>query len=64
MAESILKWLRKFYNRIIHSIAFFPALMGIGFLVLSIIAMELDAGGIGDQLNKQFKWLTLKDPAN
>jgi uncharacterized membrane protein len=63
MGDSILKWLRKFYNKTIHSIAFYPAIMGVGFLMLAILAMELDAKGMGEHLNKQFKWLTLKDAA-
>jgi uncharacterized membrane protein len=61
MAEGIFKWIRKFYNKFLHSIGFMPAVMGIGFLLLAVGAMELDSTGIGLKLNKQFKWLMLTD---
>ena len=61
MTEILSKWLRKIYNKFLHSIAFLPAIMGIGFLLLAIVAMELDNAGLGIKLNQHFKWLTLKD---
>ena len=63
MNENIFKGLRKLYNKFIHSVAFFPAAMGLFFLGLAIIALELDEAGIGQQLNYKIKWLTLKDAA-
>lgn len=61
MLEAILKRIRKYYNKLVHSIAFLPALMTLGFLLLALLTMELDAMGWGNQLSKKFKWLTLKD---
>jgi uncharacterized membrane protein len=61
MVEVILKWARKNYNKFVHSIAFLPAIMAVGFLMLAVGMMEMDDAGVGLQLNKRFKWLTLKD---
>jgi uncharacterized membrane protein len=63
MAESIFKWVRKLYNKFLHSVGFIPAIMGIGFLLLAIATIELDSSAAGLKLTKQFKWLTLKDAA-
>lgn len=61
MFEVVSKWIRKVSNKFIHSIAFFPALISIAFLLLGLGALELDLHGIGTFLNREFKWLTLKD---
>ena len=61
MMEGIFKWLRKVYNKFVHSIAFMPALFGFIFLLIAVAAMELDAAGVGFQLNEQIKWLNLND---
>lgn len=61
MIESILQWFRKVYNKAINSIAFFPALIALGFLVLSILMMEMDERGVGLQVNESIKWLRLRD---
>jgi uncharacterized membrane protein len=61
MAETLFKWLRKYYNIFVHSIGLVPAVLGLGFLLLAIGTMELDALGLGSKLNQQFKWLTLRD---
>lgn len=62
MMQKLIQWLRKLYMRIINSIAFFPALIALGFLLLVILMMEADLSGWGLQLNKDFKWLRLTDP--
>ncbi len=61
--DVIFKWLRKFYNKLVHSIAFLPAIMAVGFLLIAIAALEMDVAGLGLELNRKFKWLTLKDPS-
>lgn len=61
MADVIIKWLRKFYNKLVHSIAFLPAVMGVAFLLIAIVTLEMDDAGFGLKLNKKFKWLTLTD---
>lgn len=61
MVHMIFQWFRKLYIRIISSIAFFPALIALGFLALVIVMMELDLSGWGLELNKNVKWLRLTD---
>ena len=57
----VYKWLRKSYSETINSIAFYPALISLGFLVLSILMLELDFSEIGKHLKSQLSWLSLRD---
>lgn len=62
MTQRLLQWSRKQYIRVINSIAFFPALIALGFLALAIIMLEIDLSGWGVALNNSVKWLRLSDP--
>jgi uncharacterized membrane protein len=62
MLASVIKTFRKLYNQATHSIAFLPALMGLAFLLLAIVFLELDNAGFGEQVNR-VRWLTLRDPS-
>ncbi len=55
------KWLRKNYNKTINSIAFYPALISLGFLLLSILMLELDFSETGKHIKSQLSWLSLRD---
>ncbi len=55
------KWVRKTYNKVTGSIAFYPALISIGFLLLSILMLELDFSETGKQVKSQLSWLSLRD---
>ena len=59
--KALSKWFRRYYFKIVQSIAFFPALIALGFLTLVILMMEMDLRGLGVQLNDSVKWLRLKD---
>ena len=59
--NKIYKWLRKSYNKITSSIAFYPALISIGFLLLSVLMLELDFSEAGKHLKSQLKWISLRD---
>jgi len=59
--KKIYKWLRKSYNNIISSIAFYPALISTGFLLLSILMLELDFSETGKQIKTQLSWISLRD---
>jgi uncharacterized membrane protein len=61
MIKKILKWLRKFYEKTVNSIAFYPALISLGFLLLSILMLELDFSETGKHLKSQLSWLSLRD---
>lgn len=62
MTERFIRSIRKYYNKIIHGIGFMPAVIGLGFMLLAIVALELDQRGAGVTLNRKVEWLRLKDP--
>ncbi len=55
------KWFRIYYNKITESIAFIPAIIAIGFLLLSWGMLEIDFSPWGKQLKGGLSWLSLKD---
>jgi len=55
------KWVRKSYNKIISSIAFYPALISIGFLLLSVLMLELDFSETGKNIKSRLSWISLRD---
>ncbi|MEO6818781.1 MAG: DUF2254 domain-containing protein [Ginsengibacter sp.] len=57
----INKWFRNYYNKIISSIAFIPALIAIGFLLLSWGMLEIDFSVFGKNIKANLSWLSLKD---
>ena len=57
----LYKWIRKYYSKTVNSIAFYPALISLGFLLLSILMLELDFSETGKQLKSQLSWLSLRD---
>lgn len=59
--QKLIQWFRKVYVKVIHSIAFVPALVAFGFLILAIVMMELDESGAGLNINENIKWLRLND---
>ncbi|MEO6685556.1 MAG: DUF2254 family protein, partial [Dyadobacter sp.] len=52
---------RKQYQKTINSIAFFPAIIAFGFLVLCGIMITLDFSEQGKAIKGQLHWLRLKD---
>ncbi len=61
MKNGIYKWVRKRYNSIVGSIAFFPAITAVCFLVLSWLMLELDYSPLGKTLKSQFNFIRLQD---
>lgn len=58
---SLQKWTRIYYNKMVESIAFYPALIAVGFLFLSWIMLVLDFSPFGKELKTNLSWLSLKD---
>jgi len=58
---SIGKWFRIYYNKINESIAFYPAIIAIGFLLLSIGMLKIDFSPWGKYMKTGLSWLSLKD---
>jgi uncharacterized membrane protein len=61
MISRFTKWLRGTYNKIVTSIAFYPALIAIGFLILSWLMLELDFSDTGKHIKAHYSWIRLKD---
>jgi uncharacterized membrane protein len=61
MIDSIKNWLQNRYQIIIHSIAFFPVLMGLLFLAISIGMISLDYSAFGKELKSTYEFLSIKD---
>jgi uncharacterized membrane protein len=61
MFERILKWIRTHYAKTVSSIAFYPAIIAIIFLILSWLMLKLDFSELGKSFKKQLNWLSLKD---
>lgn len=61
MNKSVLKWMRENYNKVTKSIAFFPIIISIGFLMLSWLMLVLDFTEWGKNIKSSFSWLSLKD---
>ena len=58
---NIGKGFRIYYNKVTGSIAFIPAVIAIGFLLLSWGMLEIDFSSWGKDLKSSLTWLSLKD---
>lgn len=61
MKHIFTKWLRQSFNKITGSIAFYPALIAIGFLMLAWLMLELDFSPIGKHIKSNFHLIRLRD---
>ena len=53
--------MRENYNKVTKSIAFFPIIISIGFLLLSWLMLEIDFTDWGKNIKSSLSWLSLKD---
>lgn len=61
MDNKFTKWLREHYSKITNSIAFYPAIIAIGFLILSILMQEFDFSAAGKHIKASASWISLRD---
>ncbi|HEV7349979.1 DUF2254 domain-containing protein [Telluribacter sp.] len=61
MFDKVSKWFRQRYSNTVNSIAFYPALIAIGFLVLSYAALLLDFSDIGKNIKQNWDFISLQD---
>jgi len=61
MIEATKNWLQNRYRNIIHSIAFFPVVIGFSFLLISIGLISLDYSPFGKELKSNYEFLIIKD---
>ncbi|HQY21764.1 MAG TPA: DUF2254 family protein [Ignavibacteria bacterium] len=55
--------IRENFNKLIKSIAFYPALIALGFLLLSYFSIAFDFSESGQHIRSNLKWLKLQDPS-
>lgn len=63
MTKNITQLFKRYYNKMIGSIAFYPAIMALAFLILSWGMLELDFSPWGKEFKGGLKWLRLQDPS-
>lgn len=61
MATSVRKWFSINASKIVKSIAFYPAIIAIGFLLLSYAMLYLDFSEFGKKIKSSTKWIAIAD---
>lgn len=59
--STIVKFLRSSYRSVWHSIAFYPALIGLAYVILAIIALKIDSSGLADTIKERTPYLFIQD---
>lgn len=54
-------WIKTRYQKLLNSIAFYPAFIGLLFLVVSFFVIQFDYSDAGKNIKSKFDYLTLKD---
>lgn len=61
MGVNISLWLKERHHKIVNSIAFYPAIIVLAFLVLSILSITFDFSEMGMQIKSRLQMLKLRD---
>lgn len=61
MFKTILKFFKKNYQDVIHSIAFYPVLISLGFLVLAIGGIQIESLEMVNAIKKKIPYLFIDD---
>ncbi len=61
MHITVIEWIRYHFRRMTNSIAFYPAIIGLGFLALSYLMISFDYTETGKNLKEQWDWLRMRD---
>jgi uncharacterized membrane protein len=61
MLKKIKNWIGNRYQGIVNSIAFYPAIIALFFLILSFLFTSFDFSSTGKEFKSQLHWLSLKD---
>ncbi|HEV7332267.1 MAG TPA: DUF2254 domain-containing protein [Flavisolibacter sp.] len=59
--EKLIRWLRKFYNLSLHTIGFFPALIALLILAVTIVIYNFEDSTAISSLKQKFLWMNLKN---
>jgi uncharacterized membrane protein len=63
MSKDIFKRIRRHYKQITGSIAFYPSIIALCFLLVSFLMLEIDFSEGGKKIKENIKWLRLRDPS-
>lgn len=55
------QWFRNKYAKTVNSIAFYPALIALGFLALALLMLSIDFSQQGKEVKARLSWLSLRD---
>ncbi|MGY3053854.1 putative membrane protein [Pedobacter sp. UYEF25] len=61
MNQSLSKWIRNTSRAAVNSIAFLPACISVGFLLLAYVMIQFDFSDSGKAFKASLDWLSLKD---
>ncbi len=61
MISSVKIWFQNRYHKILNSISFYPALIGLLFLIIAIFMLGLDFSIQGKNFKSSISWLNIKD---
>lgn len=61
MFKTILKFLKKQYHEVIHSIAFYPVLISIAFLILAIVSIQIENLEMVIAIKKKIPYIFIED---
>ena len=61
MVAKINLWIKNRYQKVLNSIAFYPAFIGLLFLIVSFFVIQFDYSDAGKDIKSRFDYLTLKD---
>lgn len=61
MLSAVKIKLQERLRKLVHSIAFYPAVIGLGFLLLSFLSIRFDFSATGKHIKGSLHWLSLRD---
>ncbi len=61
MLQILRNWIQSRYHAIVNSIALYPALITVSFLLISLLMVNLDFSEQGKHIKSRLHWLSLKD---
>lgn len=61
MTEKVRTYIRRYYTQVVTSIAFYPAVIALVFLLISYLMLNIDFSEYGRSLKSKWDFLTLKD---
>ncbi len=61
MIKAVLKFAKRFYNKVLKSIAFYPVLLAFAFFVIALLILKIENLDIVKGIKKEFPYLFIED---